>query len=67
MRVSQVMDALRQMPLDGQVLVKDASGRWVQVTDLDFSAVDPIYAPTSALLSGDASERSPDIKEQRNG
>jgi hypothetical protein len=53
MRVSQVMDALRRMPLDGQVLVKDASGRWVRVTDLAFSGVDTIYAPTSALLSGD--------------
>ncbi|NDB18811.1 MAG: hypothetical protein EB027_06075 [Actinobacteria bacterium] len=52
MKVIQVIAALRRMPLDGVVLMQTADGRWQRVTDIGFSSMDPIYAPTTALVEG---------------
>lgn len=46
------INKLREMASDGVLLVKDRDGRWTRVEDVQFSAVDTIYAPTSMLIDG---------------
>ena len=52
MKVSAVIQRLRQMASDGQVLVKDKDGRWTRVEDVTFTAVNTLHAPTSLLIDG---------------
>lgn len=52
MKVHIALNKLRQMASDGELLVKDRDGRWTRVEDVQFAAVDTIYAPTSMLIDG---------------
>ena len=51
-KVQTALDKMRRMDPSGVLLVKGKDGQWTRVEDVQFAAVDTIYAPTSMLIEG---------------